>query len=368
MSSEKCKYPFQSISIYPSGHIRPCCAYSENVEHISKVDNIVNFFYYNEHLNQLRQNEISGVPTLPGCNLCYNKASTNSSRKSIFNSTFKLADDSKEDKLTFLDISFGNTCNLTCVMCSSEYSSKLRKIETDFNRDWKPVHETFSLSKEKVDAIVNQLDDLLMIDIKGGEPFASKECLHFLEQVTLANPNIEIQVTTNLTLVNDSVIDILKSNPKIKLIVSLDGIGKTYEWIRGIEFSVVEEKLRLVAESSPKSLKRINFCTSAFNVNHIVEFDHWLADFKKKYPSVTMFVIYDLIAKEDHVSPLMTVTPEIIVSLQNLKHLQTNTHTKNSLDRLIEYCSQSGLSLDRTKFLEWHSFILSQRGFDILEH
>lgn len=367
MSHERCRYPFQSISIFPSGYVRPCCAFSENIAHIDGVQNISDLFYNNQNLQALRKNEILGTPTLPGCNLCYNRTSNASSRKSIFNANFKLTDKSKEDKLTFLDISFGNTCNLTCVMCSSQYSSKLRQLEEDFNKSWKPIYDNYMLNKVQVDLILEQLNDLLMIEVKGGEPFASKECLYFLEKITNSHPHIEIQITTNLTLVNENVIQLLKLNPNIKLIVSLDGLHKVYEWIRGIEFSVVEKKLQLIAEAVPNALKRVNFCVNAFNIHHLVEFDQWFNVFKNNYKNDIFFVIYDLIAKEEHMSPLLTVTPSIINDLTDLRNSHSNVNTRDSLTRLIDYCNDTKISIDRLKFTEWYEFINKIRGFDIFE-
>jgi MoaA/NifB/PqqE/SkfB family radical SAM enzyme len=367
MSNEKCRYPFQSISIYPSGHIRPCCAFKEDIGHVDSISNIVDFFHNDTHLNKLRDNEIAGIPTLPGCDLCYNNASTNSSRKIIFNNSIKHIGVTKENTLTNFDLSFGNTCNLTCVMCSSQYSSKIATIESKFNQPWKPIHSNFSLSRKQIDELLTQLTNVSLVELKGGEPLLSKDCVYFLERITDINPTAEIEITTNFTIVSKEFLKVIRKNSKIKLIISMDGVGETYEWIRGIKDDALINNLKLIAEYAPASIKRINFCVSAFNLHHIPQYDIWFNTFRNQYRLDSSFVVYDLIAKEEHVSPRLTANSNIKMQLIELSNLQHHQITKNSLKRLLEYITQNNnKDINRSKFIEWHEFMVKERGFDIL--
>ncbi len=129
--------PFMSINITKNGSISPCTAFAEKIALISEVSDIKDFFYNSKALQELRKNELEGTWMLPGCRLC--KENELGSGKESFNSWMNNraghSIQPAEPKIEHISIELSNNCNLTCVMCSSEYSSSWRKHDRSFNEN-----------------------------------------------------------------------------------------------------------------------------------------------------------------------------------------------------------------------------------------
>ena len=82
---------------------------------------------------------------------------------------------------------------------------------------------------------------------------ARSRCVGWITLENLDGPNITLQIFTNLQLFNDRIVKLLEPFRYIDFILSIDGIGDTYEYIRYPgKWSRIEEYSRLlVGEEDP---------------------------------------------------------------------------------------------------------------------
>ena len=106
-------------------------------------------------------------------------------------------------------------CNLKCIMCKSCY---------------KPP---FELSTDEVIGIINEIADwgVKIFNPLGGEPFIRKDLIQILEHA--CNKGLITTVTTNATLINEKIVKSIAALQRVHLNISLDGLEKTNDLIRG---------------------------------------------------------------------------------------------------------------------------------------
>jgi sulfatase maturation enzyme AslB (radical SAM superfamily) len=68
--------------------------------------------------------------------------------------------------------------------------------------------------------------------LAGGEPLLIKENLVLLKKIHEINPNVEIRINTNLSIINNEIYNLLKQFKNVHWTVSVDGIGKEFEYVR----------------------------------------------------------------------------------------------------------------------------------------
>jgi hypothetical protein len=167
-----------------------------------------------------------------------------------------------------LDLKFTNKCNLTCLMCSSGSSDKWMEMDkridaflTDENVSfddrylyhssshhpgsnqryadrmpiWDDPTNAFSnFPDEMFEEILSLVPQLEEIQITGGEPFMSEQFIKLLNYAidTGHADHIALEVTTNGTKFIPDVMKLLSHFKHLRFIISIDGTGKTYEYIR----------------------------------------------------------------------------------------------------------------------------------------
>lgn len=126
-----------------------------------------------------------------------------------------------------ISFELSNTCNLECVMCVGLLSSSIRK-----NRDkLPPLPDVYD--KQFVQQLRPYIPHLDEAKFFGGEPFLIDLYLDVWELFVELNPNCKIYITSNGTILNNRVKNILEKLPNFQLVISLDAINKmTYEKIR----------------------------------------------------------------------------------------------------------------------------------------
>ncbi|MCB9204913.1 MAG: radical SAM protein [Flavobacteriales bacterium] len=130
------------------------------------------------------------------------------------------------DYPSVMEFELSNRCNLECVMCKGDLSSTIRQ-----NREKRPA-----LSNPYDEAFVEQLEEFIphLKEAKflGGEPFLIEEYYGIWERMIELNPNINLTVTTNGSVLNNRVQKLL-TQLKFNIIISIDSFQKdVYEDIR----------------------------------------------------------------------------------------------------------------------------------------
>jgi len=177
-----------------------------------------------------------------------------------------------------LDLRFGNFCNLRCRMCSPESSVKIME-------EFKVLHpnlpESYFKDLQNLDwfrsetvqrLLLEYAPDLTELHFAGGEPFLIPEVADFLEKLINTGEARHITVTfnTNLTLLPEKIYRLWRSFKKVKVFVSLDGLGAVNNYIRfPSDFTQIQKNLSFLDEHMKElscSLVCVNTTVQMYNI------------------------------------------------------------------------------------------------------
>jgi len=266
----------------------PCCRYTHSAtEHFESVDPINK----SPTWINLQEQFLNGEKP-EGCTHCWrDEAHKVRSYRELMLTDFShvVNDESyKEKKLLYLELMFGNTCNLACRSCGSTFSSKWATIDKHLlARGITAGNYTPNIKFTNWRDL--DLSHLIQLKIMGGEPFYQKGALDLLDYLAEINvlKNIHLSIPTNCTIaLNDRWKELLVQAKRVALTISIDAPGKLNDYLReGSDWTNTEENLygfHDFAKKQTYSKMYITFNTvvSAYNVNKIKEIETY---FKKRF-------------------------------------------------------------------------------------
>jgi len=232
-----CPVPFYSIEINTNETAKLCCVSSKRY----KTNKNFIEFWNSEEMESVRERMLSDEPDHQDCGVCY-------SREDNFNFS-KRYDDLYRYKRFFtkklifpahLQLKITNICNLKCIMCSPQYSSKwnedvdkLKHMRTSLVKT-KPEYLEHDYLK-KILSMYLQTKTLTpkKIELYGGEPMLAK---HFWKIIYNIDPiklkNVSFVTNTNGTIITDEHIKCLFRFKKCMINFSIDGIEDVFEFVR----------------------------------------------------------------------------------------------------------------------------------------
>jgi len=177
------------------------------------------------------------------------------------------------EKYFYVDIRFSNLCNLRCIYCKPQESTRVAEI--------KKMHFSLLTStgndSNLLDFMQANLDHLVEINFAGGEPTIMKEHYDVLDMLIASNrvKDIKVRYNTNLqslSLGKRNVIDYWKQFPKLHLAVSLDDIGERCEFTRdGSDWKELIENIKTVKQQVPHAFLTLNPVVTMFNIMYMPE-------------------------------------------------------------------------------------------------
>lgn len=329
-----CYYPFYQLALKKwdseSGirNAAPCCnAIRPDTPDPLQIDDKLNAaisnnrlmlpteIFYGAEMTELRESMLQGKKH-PACSTCWkmeDKGNTNSYRfhsKPVFNKIDKNIQ--SNPVMRSIDLIMGENCNLRCRMCSPGLSNSLRKDykifsetkNTDANIipdfEWytnNPERDKLWRAKDShnnsyawVDndhpqwqAILDDIHNIRHIKATGGETTITKSWLEFLDYAieTGAAENIVLEFHTNATKFTDTLVDKFKHFEKIYINLSIDSIGKNYEYLRyPMKWPQLCKSLQnLFVKSAEQNIKNLtasmNPIISALNIHYLKEISDW---------------------------------------------------------------------------------------------
>jgi organic radical activating enzyme len=180
-------------------------------------------------------------------------------------------------------------------MCSPLRSTGWYKDATELKKQLKEeagratvgIGMDFTVSHSLPTRVIDEnLDTLLsskLIDISGGEPFFQDQFIYLIDKLVEHNYKGELKIITNITLITDEHIKKLQKL-NTNLLVSLDGIGELYEYIRpSTPFGKYKGHAiqKRVTELYEKFNVGISYTPQLLNLYNIKEYIEWTSNIPK---------------------------------------------------------------------------------------
>lgn len=293
-----CKAPFKTAVIDTGGQLLPCCEFmtSESDLPNSKLNFSQDWHFekwWKKGLDPLRDKMLRGEMD-KGCRYCIKKEQLGlqSLRQGINQAIGETYEEIKKDYLNKkreypvkIELRLGNYCNLKCIMCGPYASSSIdaeykmnQKTYNDFGivSHWKDPYmpkDWYSYTHNKK-IMLDVASKAKRIYFGGGEPFISPVLLEVLEHI---KHNTIIGFNTNMTKINDRVINALRKFEMVYIDASIDGVGIKNDYIRnGSSWNIVEQNIKTLKTLSNVKLELSYILqhTSLYTLKGVIEFAH----------------------------------------------------------------------------------------------
>jgi sulfatase maturation enzyme AslB (radical SAM superfamily) len=145
----------------------------------------------------------------------------------------------------FLDIRFGNTCNLRCVMCSYPVSSGWGAVKRPA---WSAAAiDPYRDDGQLWDTLAENAHLIRRLYFAGGEPFMQPGHFRLLDLLIETDNahQVDIVYNSNMTILPDGIFAKLARFKSVGIGASCDGVGETFEKIRvGARWDVFVRNIR----------------------------------------------------------------------------------------------------------------------------
>jgi len=280
-----CPVPWREQMIESNGAIRLCCLAQTTIRNDDGTEanvatDSLDKIWNNKHMQEIRQSMIDGVKD-DMCKACYQHEANNgySNRENELEEylTFKSeysSDIIVDDKPNYYDVRFGNLCNMRCITCGPQYSSEhyeeyrkihedlkvetnnnIIKIDKEMTKLGEYCHVGRIMTSDEMDLIKEEKEnyewpendrifnnileqinksDIIKLYITGGEPTISAANKRLLKELVDSgkSQNITLWLNTNMTNVNEDFYNLVAQFKRVRLMMSIDGIGDAFDYIR----------------------------------------------------------------------------------------------------------------------------------------
>jgi sulfatase maturation enzyme AslB (radical SAM superfamily) len=355
-----CIQPFVNTTTRVNGENFSCCNISQSKSNI-KTESPQQFFN-SDYTKEFRKKLLDGEELIE-CGLCqYQEKKSNNSHRIEYNKYYKIQNNQPKEYYhkiinrlriselknpLYSDLHISNLCNLKCLSCNDKDSSKFHAENKLLNNSKFP-DENFSVTKSKMLDAINSVitNDLLFLDIRGGETLMVPEVKNVLKKISDERASkITLKIQTNGNIVpDDDWCNLFKKFKRTKVNVSVDAYGDDNHYIRyPSNWSKILKTIEILKKQNIKFL--INTVVSNLNILVLDELFSWI----QEHNHMNYFYI---LTSPSHYGP--TNLPQSLLDiaikrLQNVKKNFKNTECHQKLDDLIEMCKIS----DQT---HWNSF------------
>lgn len=325
MSNTFCPLPWNSINMRNSGDLRLCCnanSYTKNRGALTKSDGTA----FNagkddwdearnaELLKDVRKTMLNGE-WHSECERCRQEEVNGIQSRRQFE-TIKWADrttydlakastledgtiDTSKHSIDYVDIRYGNFCNLKCRMCGpsdshqwySDYVNATNNssfkdsgktvflIKNDKDRWHTDFYNWFENNPVYWDNFEKHVVNAKNLYIVGGEPLIIPEHLTSLERLVELGKakDITIEYNTNLTTLPGNVLKLWEHFKLVKIGASIDGLGNVFNYQRSpANFDSVYKNMQAIDKNTNINLSAwFAFTVTPINIFHLPEFMKW---------------------------------------------------------------------------------------------
>ena len=246
-----CALLWSHIANEPGGTCRTCCIAKDRIKDkngnemnlaTSTLTEVLQSEFVKEIRDELRE---GGEPA--NCETCWiDERNGKESKRIQYNEYWKnfygdqhTVWEQEPTKVIDAQLIFDNTCNLKCRSCNTNYSSKWREEAVDRGVPFWENNAPINMMDEDRSKFWTELDnwtnDILRLEIMGGEPFYMKQFREFarllIEKKTAQR--ISLTLSTNGTVANKELLESMATNFKdLAFSVSIDGVEDKFTYLR----------------------------------------------------------------------------------------------------------------------------------------
>ncbi|HBX50790.1 MAG: hypothetical protein A2275_13865 [Bacteroidetes bacterium RIFOXYA12_FULL_35_11] len=225
-----CQAPFNNMYFASDGNVSACC-YNRSLNYGNIYEQSLSEIWNGKKRKQLAES-ILKYNLSDGCQACQNAIQEKSfsivlARDHDYSPIFK-------DYPSSIEFELSNQCNLQCIMCNEQLSSKHADS----------LVQQINSNEKFLDELIPYLQKLKRAKFLGGEPFLIPIYYQIWQKLVQINPSCNIIIQTNGTILNDEIKTLLEKG-KYHIGISLDSLNKdNYEKIRkGANFDKVMQNL-----------------------------------------------------------------------------------------------------------------------------
>jgi len=249
MKHKICILAEQGLHLHNSGRCNSCSDSlnfwtDENGTPMDLTTHSLKEIWNSQHRQDIIEDLRNGVEN-PGCEKCWQKERVGiKSKRQISNETWQL-----NEKTTpqYIDLKWGNVCNLKCRHCNPWTSSKWLKewyeVERAGKQEYKDYVNEFQSTqksyhpdnKENFHDIFNEwFAGSKNIMLYGGEGMYVKAVQRMFNHAVQSgnSQDIDVYINTNGTIYSEEWIELLSNFRSVRMAFSIDGVGDSFDYIR----------------------------------------------------------------------------------------------------------------------------------------
>jgi hypothetical protein len=382
-----CSLPWTNISTDVNGSLRPCCKFAQpDISNEYQLPNMkegkLNVLWNDIRFQNLRQAFLDGKRPKE-CQSCWDEEAAGIKSFRLQWSIDKKVDTTGMVFETIatggpraMDLKLNNVCNLKCRICGPQASSTfLKEYQERLNvtiegSDYWISNKILGTSNEEV--INKWAEDLIHLEVTGGEPLASPENIKILDLLIKSGKakNISVLLNTNGTLYNKKFLDNILQFKEITLCLSIDDLGARLEYERyPTEWNVVQENITKFVELKKNNKNLfLTLCptVSSFNIYYMPEYLEWAK-------SMDLFTYYNILhyPPSHSIKNLPDKLKEIVsarLTHKDFDIVKNFLHLSRDSDSLINEFISKNEELDKfrqqdfkTTFGEWGNLVMEYK-------
>jgi len=258
-------HPFTGLATREDGAIQVCCR-SHPIGNIQ--DNTLEEIWNNDNMKRIRKQVLTGYRP-PECEPCFSledqgveslrlrhvKGEIPEARIKLYpRATAAMRSDyTMPFEIPTMELKLNNLCNLKCRMCHPGDSTSwndwaevkdfykdtgkvIFNLVEEHNLENKPLLDKFEDNENWWTSLEKNLPHFRRVEFAGGEPLMDPQHYRILDMLAPYGDQIEIKYATNLSMLGKGNRTVWQYWPKFKSVavnVSIDGVGNSYEYIRG---------------------------------------------------------------------------------------------------------------------------------------
>lgn len=253
-ASIPCKFPWDAAYISPNGDVRHCC--STNLNRLGNLkENTLEEIWNGPLYQKIRKHVAAGEfdkafcsPTCEGLRSGegypwdpFQKGSPEmEANQRLARANFERGAEHADHVPLHLMVEFSDACNFRCIMCLYDF-----------------IPPYNSVPKDGVDQVLKMAKHANRVALMGGEVFANKPDLRFLNEYTPPEGG-RMGFITNASRLDDKMVEFLTKFKRIDMNISIDGCTKAvFEKIRiRGNFDIVDANIRRMVAKSKEVAER----------------------------------------------------------------------------------------------------------------